>query len=127
MIQILLVAMLLFVVAMAIAYVLTMRVAVNWGKESLELQVHGVQATGRVTEKRQTRRRGVTSTWIRYEYTDATGTAHRSRRNLVTPTAWDTHEEGGPIAIVYSRRQPKISAPRYLLGLDREAPGGRAN
>ena len=117
MLQILLVAMLLFIVAMAIAFALTLRVAANWTKEAIELQEHGVPSTGRVIEKRQTRRRGVTSTWIRYGYTDETGTTHRSRRYLVTPEAWDTHEDGGPIAIVYSRRQPKISAPKYLLDL----------
>ena len=117
MLQILLIASLILIVVMAIAVALTLRVAVNWGKDAVELQQHGVETRGRVTEKRQTRRRGVTSTWIRYDYADETGKTHRSGRNLVTPEAWTTHEEGGPIAIVYSRRQPKISAPRYLLDL----------
>ena len=117
MLQILLVVSLIFVVVMAIALALTLRVAVNWSKDAVELQEHGVETKGRVTEKRQTRRRGVTSTWIRYAYTDETGASHRSGRNLVTPEAWTTHEEGGPIAIVYSRRRPKISAPKYLLDL----------
>lgn len=117
MLQILLVAVPIFVVVMAIAFALTLRVAVNWGKEAIELQQYGVEANGRVTEKRQTRRRGVTSTWLRYEYTDQFGNTHRSRRNIVTPAAWDAHEEGGPIAIIYSQRSPKISAPKYLLDL----------
>ncbi len=117
MLQILLIAVPLFVVVMAIAFALTLRVAVNWGKEAFELQQFGVESKGRVTEKRQARRRGVTSTWIRYEYMDQFGQRHRSRRSLVTPEAWDAHEQGGPIAIVYSQRRPKISAPRYLLDL----------
>ena len=65
MLQILLIAVPLFVVVMAIAFALTLRVAVNWGKEAFELQQFGVESKGRVTEKRQARRRGVTSTWIR--------------------------------------------------------------
>lgn len=117
MLQILLVLIPVFVVVMAVAFALTLRVAVNWRKEAIELQQYGVETRGRVTEKRQTRRRGVTSTWIRYEYVDQFGKAHRSRRNLVTPEAWDAHEEGGPIAIVYSQRQPRMSAPKYLLDL----------
>jgi hypothetical protein len=111
--------LLILVVSMAVALALTFRVAVNWGADLVELQQHGVASAGCVIEKRQTRRRGATSTWIRYEYVDQFGKGHRSRRNLVTPDAWDAHEEGGAIAIVYSQRRPKISLPKYLLD---EAP-----
>ena len=112
-----LIGLLIVVVAMAVALAITFRVAVNWGTEVVELQKYGKESTGRVTEKRQTRRRGATSTWIRYDYVDQFGKSHRSRRNVVTPDAWDAHREGGPISIVYSQRRPKISLPKYLLAV----------
>ena len=118
MIQLLLIGMLIFVFVLGIGAVLTLRVAVGWSKELIELQQYGREVTGRVVEKRQTRRRGNTSTWIRYEYADQFGMTRRSRRNLVTPAAWDAHAEGGPIAVVYSERRPKISAPKYLIDLN---------
>ena len=117
MLQILAVVVPVLLVIMAIALALTLRAAVTWGNEFVELQQYGVESTGRVSEKRRTRHRGLTSTWIRYEYADQFGKTHRSRRHLVTPDAWAAHEEGGPIAVVYSQRRPGISAPKYLLDL----------
>lgn len=120
MIQLLLIGMLIFVVVFGIAAALTLRVAVGWGRELIELQRYGREVTGRVVERRQTRRRGNTSAWIRYDYVDQFGRTRRSRRNIVTLEAWDAHTKGGPIAIVYSERRPKISAPKYLTDLDRK-------
>ena len=120
MIQLLLIGMLIFVLVMGIGAALTLRVAVGWSKELIELQQYGREVTGRVVEKRQTRSRGNTSAWVRYEYVDQFGKTRRSRRNIVTPEAWDAHTEGGPIAVVYSQRRPMISAPKYLLNLDRK-------
>lgn len=118
MIELLLWGLLIFVVVMAIALALTLRVAVNWGHELVELKQYGIEATGRVVEKRQERRRGATSTWIRYEYVDQFGKTHRSRRNIVTPEAWEAHTEGGPITVLYSERHPKVSFPKYLMDLE---------
>lgn len=115
---ILLLAMLAVVLVTGIGMALALRTAVGWSKELLELKQYGVETTGRVVEKRQTRSRGNTSTWLRYEYQDQFGKTHRSRRNLVTPAAWEAHSEGGPIAIVYSQRSPGISGPRYLMDLE---------
>lgn len=128
-VELLLIGVGLFIVAMAISGFIAWRVAVGWSRELLELQQYGIEATGRVTEKRQQRRRGVTSTWIRYEYQDQFGKTHRSRRNLVTPEAWGAHSEGGPIAIIYSQRRPKVSFPKYLVDLGKDGqlrpgPGG---
>ena len=112
-----LLVLLVIVAACAGVFVGLLRVAAKWGTEALELQQHGVDVTGRVLEKRSYRRRGVMSSHIRYEYTDQFGRRHRSRRTLVTPEAWEAHDEGGPIAVVYSPRRPAISLPRYLLDL----------
>lgn len=119
--------LLAFVLVMGVAFALTLRVALNWGNELLELKQFGVDGTGRVVEKRRTRQRGGASTWIRYEYVDQFGKTHRSRRNLVTPEAWDAHTEGGPISIVYSQRRPKVSFPKYLLDVEaREEAAGKS-
>ena len=104
----------------ALALALTLRTAVKWGQEAIELKRYGLETQGRVTERRQRRQRGSVSSWIRYEYVDQFGKRHRSRRNLVTPEAWDTHTEGGPIGVIYSERNPKISLPKYLMDLDPE-------
>ena len=117
MIEILFWILLWFVGFTAIGGFIAYRVAVKWTHEALELEQYGVAATGRVTEKRRRRQRHAWSTWIRYEYIDAMGQTHRSRRYLVTPEAWESHVEGGPIDIVYSQRRPRISAPKYLLAL----------
>ena len=120
---ILLLGMLAFVLVMGIAMAVTLRTAIGWSKELGELTQYGVETTGRVIEKRQTRSRGNTSTWLRYEYEDQFGKTHRSRRNIVTPAAWEAHSEGGPIAIIYSQRHPGVSGPKYLIDL-KPAPGG---
>src|SRR5688572_3026253 len=104
-----------FVLLFGIAAALTLRVAVRWGQEGLELRQYGIEVTGIVVEKRQTRSSRNRSTWIRYEYVDQFGKTHRSRRNIVTPDAWDAHGEGGPIAVIYSQRRPNISLPKYLM------------
>ena len=101
----------------AVALALTLRVAVRWGQEGLELRDYGTEVSGRVLEKRRVQRRGAVSSWIRYEYTDHVGKTHRSRRTLVTPDAWDTLQEGAPIAVVFSQRKPAISLPKYLMDL----------
>ena len=120
------VIILVIVLVCALTFFGLLRAAANWGREAIELQQYGVETTGLVIEKRSYRRRGAQSTHIRYEYTDQFGKRRRSRRNLVTPEAWDAHAEGGPIAVVYSPRHPAISLPRYLLDLggNESARGG---
>jgi hypothetical protein len=89
-------------------------VAARWGRELLELQQHGVETTGVVIDKVRYRQRGAESRYLRYEYVDPFGRAHR-RKVLVTAEAWDTHERGGAIAVIYSARRPRVSAPKYLI------------
>ena len=117
MIELLLWLALAFVLVFGIGAAIALKVAVKWGREATELKQYGVETSGRILERRQERRRGTTSTWIRYEYVDQFGKTHRSRRNLTTPDAWDAHAEGGPIQVIYSQRDPRISAPKYLLDL----------
>ena len=122
MIELLLIGLVIFVTVMAIAFVLTLRVAARWSRELLELKEYGVAAQGRVTEKRETRRRGATSRWMRYEYVDQFGKSHRSRRNIVTPEVWEKVSEDSPIDIVYSERRPAVSFPKYLMDLEPPPP-----
>lgn len=116
-----------FVVVMAIAAALALRTAMTWSRELVELERSGVRVRGRVIEKRREHRvRSGTSAWIRYTYVDRSGRTHRSRRNLVTPEAWERLSEGGAIDIVYSSRRPRVSAPEYLLAMGRGAAGAEA-
>lgn len=122
MIELVLWILLAFVLMFGIGASIALKTAVKWSHEAVELKQYGVEATGRVLEKRTEQRRGAKSSWIRYEYVDQFGKTHRSRRNLVTPEAWDAHQEGGPIQVVYSQRHPKVSAPKYLLDLAPKRP-----
>jgi hypothetical protein len=90
--------------------------AVRWGQEYTELREHGVVTTGRVLRKVvESSRHGAGSRYLRYEYVDQFGKTHLRKKMLVTDQAWNTLEEGGPIAIVYSERNPKVNAPQYLI------------
>ena len=95
---------------------MTLRAAVRWGRELIELQQYGVATTGVVVDRKSYRQRGAESRYIRYEYTDPFGRKHR-RKVLVTPDAWESHQQGGPIDVLYSQRNPTISAPKYLIEL----------
>ncbi|HEX6975253.1 MAG TPA: hypothetical protein VF147_12695, partial [Vicinamibacterales bacterium] len=90
--------------------------AARWGREFIELGEHGVVTTGKVLRKvRESRRHGGENRYLRYEYVDQFGTTHVRKKMMVTNEAWESLEEGGPIAIVYSQRDPAINAPQYLI------------
>ena len=98
---------------------------VRRGLQMRLLATDGVETTGMVVAKlrhRHPRRRGAQRPTVRihYSYRDAAGGEHE-HRSLVTDSFWNEHVEGGPIAIVYSKSQPQISAPRHLVELSREA------
>ena len=95
------------VVAMLLSFGLALWTAMRWGREWQELKACGIEVTGRVIEKRQVRSTRHRSTHIRYEYVDQFGKTRRSRRNLVTEEAWAAHEEGGPIQVIYSEKNPQ--------------------
>jgi hypothetical protein len=104
----------------ALAFIGLIRTAVRWGNELIELQQFGVETTGTVLRKRSYKAKGAQSRSVKYEYRDQFGTAH-TRKMLVTGDAWEALQEGGPIAIVYSQRRPKVSAPKYLLDVMKNA------
>lgn len=98
-------------------------VVVRRGFQMKQLCADGVEATGTVVARLQyhTAKGSVRNNrWIKYEYQDAAGQTH-GHKSLVTSDFWTTHQEGGPIAIVYSRSRPDISAPRHLVELSRQA------
>ena len=100
-------------------------VVVRRGLQMRHLVLDGVETTGQVVSKlRQShpRRRGSQRPTLRihYAYRDAAGGEHE-HRSLVTDSFWNAHVEGGPIAVVYSKSQPQISAPRHLVEQSREA------
>ena len=98
---------------------------VRRGLQMRLLAMDGVETTGQVVAKLRhihARRKGSQrpSLRIHYAYRDAAGGEHE-HRSLVTDSFWNEHVESGPIAIVYSKSRPHISAPKHLVELSREA------
>ena len=107
-----------FLIVAGIFYLVARR-----GREMAQLARDGVETTGTVermiehsggfNSRRNSRR-------IRYSYVDEAGRAH-AHVSMATSELWHAHEPGGPIAVVYSRSKPDISAPRHLAQLARRA------
>ncbi|MDZ4404138.1 DUF3592 domain-containing protein [Prosthecobacter sp.] len=97
---------------------------VRRGLQMRELCEHGVETTGQIVEKRVVKAGKSTSKqWkIVYRYTDSAGATH-SHTSVVSIEAYQNHEEGGPIQVVYSAKRPVISAPKYLVDQARKALG----
>ena len=100
-------------------------IGVRRGLQMRQLVLDGVETTGQVVAKLRhvhPRRKGSRrpSLRIHYAYRDVAGGEHE-HRSLVTDSFWNEHEEGGPLAVVYSKSQPHISAPRHLVEQSREA------
>ncbi len=104
--------LLAFVALVAIAAVVLVRRAGDFRR----LVQDGVETTGVVEEKLAfgggagTRK----AKHLRYAYKDASGREHRFR-SQVTEGRFDEFEVGDPIAIVYSRARPQVSAPKWLI------------
>lgn len=98
-------------------------VVIRRGVQMKRLVEDGVPATGRVVAKlAHTRpgRRVSAVLRIKYAYEDGQGLTHEHVSH-VTQSTFNQHVEGGPIAIVYSRSKPSISAPAELVEQSRAA------
>ncbi|MEN3940389.1 DUF3592 domain-containing protein [Prosthecobacter sp. SYSU 5D2] len=93
---------------------------VSRGLQMRELCDHGIETTGIVTSKRRTSVRQGRTEKLAYEYLDQAGQPH-SHTSVVSISVYQDHPEGQPIQVVYSSRQPQISAPLYLVELSRKA------
>ena len=85
----------------------------------------GVETTGRVVARlRQVpaRRKGSHRPVLRihYAYRDGAGAEHE-HRSRVTEAFWNEHADGGPIAVVYAKSRPQVSAPKQLVEHSRAA------
>ena len=99
----------LFIVAAAV-------IVVRRARDFRRLVDDGVEATGVVEEKLAfgrvaSARKGK---HIRYAYRDAEGREHRFR-SQVTEGRYAEFSVGDPIAVVYSRSNPAVSAPKWLV------------
>jgi hypothetical protein len=91
-------------------------VVVRRGLEWRELVEEGVDATAVVVRKRRYSR----TFQLAYEYVDPDGVRH-SHHSMVVWDVFNRYEVGDEIPIVYARRRPRVSAPRYLVDASREA------
>ena len=104
--------------------VLLIRAVITRGLEFKRLREDGVETTGRVVAKVRTpgSGRSPSTRSVRYEYHDDMGRAH-CHTSAMTNDMWNVHEEGGPIAVVYSASRPAVSAPKYFVERTRQARG----
>ena len=95
---------------------------VRRGFQMRELCEHGTEATGIIFSKRSiTGNKSYSRRWkLGYRYPDSTGATH-DHTSLVMIDFYQQHEEGGPISIVYSTKNPAISSPKYLVDEARKA------
>lgn len=97
-------------------------IAVKRGLQMRELCLHGIETSGLVVEKTSHRRGGGKSRTPRlfYTYTDKNGVTHK-HASFVSWDAYEKHQQGGKIEVVYSAKNPAVSAPKYLVDQARAA------
>ena len=98
--------------------------AAKRGLQMKELCEHGVEVTAQVLEKRSVRNSNSSSRQQKlvYRYTDSTGTIHE-HTSVMPGAVYESYDEGGDIAVVYSAKRPSVSAPKYLVDQARAALG----
>lgn len=97
---------------------------VKRGLEMRGLCEHGVETTAQVISKRSVKAGASTSRRqkLAYRYTDGAGATHE-HTSVVTWEVYNRHDEGGAIEVVYSSKNPAVSAPKYLVDQARSALG----
>jgi hypothetical protein len=96
-------------------------VVVRRGLQMRQLVEDGIETRGRVVERfSHTSRTYQSQKRLKYEYRDRHGELHE-HVSLVSDSFWNVHPRGMPIAVVYVRRRPEISAPLDLVKQAREA------
>jgi hypothetical protein len=97
--------------------------AVRRGLQMKQLAADGVHATGTVTRKLRFSGQGTVrqrNYRVLYTYTDDFGRRHQAKAG-VSKAVFDGLEEGGPIAVMYSRTRPSVSGPAYQVEQTRQA------
>jgi hypothetical protein len=95
---------------------------VKRGLEMRELCEHGVETTGQVVGKRSVKAGSSTSRRQKlvYRYMDSTGVSHE-HTSVVAWEFYSRHDEGSAIEVVYSAKNPAVSAPKHLVDQARAA------
>ena len=97
-------------------------IVIGRGKEIKLLAEDGVDVMGEVVDMPKFGRPTNAKKYrhIRYRYKDAAGVEHVHRVQVTTGES-ERHTVGGPIAVVYSRSKPGVSAMKSLVDPAREA------
>jgi hypothetical protein len=95
---------------------------VKRGLQFRELCEHGVETTAQVVGKRSVKAGSSTSRRQKlvYRYTDSAGMTHE-HTSVVTWDVYNRYDEGSEIEVVYSAKNPAVSAPKYLVDQARGA------
>jgi hypothetical protein len=97
--------------------------AVRRGLQMKQLAADGVEATATVTRKLKFSSQGTATQRqyrVLYTYTDEYGRNYKAKTG-VSKDVFDSLQEGGPIAIMYSRSKPGVSGPTYQVEQARQA------
>lgn len=93
------------------------------GLQMRRLVDDGIEAQGRVIDRiRHTGSTYQSQKRLKYAYWDLDRVRYE-RVSLVSDHFWNTHPRGTPIAIVYLRGHPQVSAPLELVKQARQAMG----
>lgn len=97
---------------------------VRRGLQMRELCDHGVETVGTITDKRAVRPDKSRSRQKKlvYRYQDSQGN-HHEHTSVVSWEVYGAHEVGGTIPVIYSSKNPAVSAPKYLVELSQRALG----
>ena len=96
--------------------------AAKRGLQMRELCEHGVETAGVIFSKRSVAAgKSTARRWkLVYRYQDSSGASHE-HTSIVTIEGYQNHEQGGPIQVVYSAKNPAVSAPKFLVDQCRAA------
>ncbi len=93
---------------------------VRRGFQMKALAHEGVAIEGKVIKKFRQTGSGTTAPYLRYEYMTPTGERYENKI-AVDEEVWRNHEVGDAIELVYTPKQPSVSAAKYMVNLSRQA------
>jgi hypothetical protein len=98
-------------------------IALRRGLQMRKLVLDGEIAEAKVVKKfkiSDTEGAASSGGYLRYEYSDEFGKKY-SYKSLVNDEQWNTHNVGDSMEVIYVKSNPKISGPKYIVDLAREA------
>jgi len=93
---------------------------VRRGFQMKALAQEGVAIEGTIIKKFRQPGSGTTAPYLRYEHTTPMGERYENKI-AVDEDVWQGHEVGDAIELIYTPKQPSVSATKYMVNLSRQA------